>query len=102
MRHLQIKFTIFSLLLGLIVGAGCDKGSSGPPAPLAAEQIPAAFNAAFTKAKPEAKALVNEILTALQAQDFSKAYLDVQSLAAQPGLNKEQQSVTSRGMLTIN
>jgi hypothetical protein len=102
MRHSFITTLTLSLLFILVLGAGCDKGNTGPPPPLAAEQIPPAFNTAFAKAKPELKALANQVVTALQAQDISKAFQDVQGLAAQSGLSKEQQSVTSRAMLTIN
>ena len=102
MRHLSIARFGFSLLLILTVAVGCNRSSSGPPESLPIEQVPTALLKAFTKAKPEAKDLVNEIVGALQAQDYSKAYLALQTLAARPGLDKEQISVTTRGSLTVN
>jgi hypothetical protein len=89
------------LLAALVSVAGCDR-SRGPPPPLAIEQVPSVLQKAFTKAKPEAKDLVDQIVGALAAKDFSKAYLGFQALLAQSGLNKDQQSVASRGMLSVN
>lgn len=57
---------------------------------------------AFAKAKPEAKDLAAQVVAAVQAKDYSKAYLTIQTLAGKPGLTKEQLSVTSRGMLTVS
>jgi len=96
-----IKFAL-PLLLAALVGVGCNRSASAPPAPLPLEQIPAALQKAFSNAKPESKALADQIVTTLQAQDFSKAYYQMQSLSSAPGLNKEQQNVTSRAVLTLN
>jgi len=94
--------TRLSLLLLLLLGvAGCDR-TSAPPAPLALDQIPAVLKKTFEKAKPEAKDLVGQIVTAIQAPDYTKAYFQLQELASKPGLNKEQQSVASRAVLTVN
>jgi hypothetical protein len=83
-----------------LFAAGCSKNPS-PPAPLSVEQLPAALEKAFTKAKPEAKDLANQIVTFLQAQDYSKAYTGLQNLLGKPGLTKEQMSVATRGSLTL-
>jgi|SRR6266850_1346945 len=96
-----IKFAV-ALLLATLFSVGCNRSASGPPAPLPIEQVSAALQKAFGNAKPENKALADQIVTTLQAQDFSKAYYQMQNLASAPGLNKEQQSVTSRAVLTLN
>ncbi len=95
------KFAL-SAFVGLFLAMGCNRNASAPPAPLPIEQVPAALQKAFTKAKPEDKALVDQLVATVQAQDYSKAFFQMQNLAARPGLNKEQQSVTSRGVLTLN
>jgi hypothetical protein len=100
-RLLRTKDYALALVLFLIFIVGCDR-SSTQPAPLPVEQVPAALQKAFNKAQPDAKELVNQIVTALGAQDYSKAYTELQNLSAKPGLNKEQQNVTSRGVLTVN
>lgn len=101
MTHLRIKIIGLALLLPLLFGVGCDR-SSAPPTPLAVEELPAAFEKAFSKAKPEAKELANQIVAAVQAKDYSKAFLDLQTLTGLPALTKEQMSVTSRALLTVN
>ena len=101
MRHLYASRVSFALLLVLLAAVGCNK-SSTPPAPLAIEQLPAALEKAFTKAKPEIKSLASQIISSVQAKDFAKAYLDLQSLSGMTGLSQEQHSIAMRGALTVN
>ena len=96
----SLKLTI-ALVLSLAYCLGCDR-SSAPPAPLAAEEMPAALQKAFSGSKPEAKELANQVVLAVQVQDYSKAFLTLQSLSAQSGLKRDQQSITARAMLTVN
>jgi len=88
-------------LLVCCFSIACNQ-TTAPPTPLPVDQIPAALQKSFTKAKPEAKDLVSQVVSALQAQNYSKAYLDLQTLAAMSGLNKDQQSVASRAVMTAN
>lgn len=90
-----------ALLLPLLFGLGCDR-SSAPPTALAVEEFPAAFEKAFAKAKPETKALANQIVTGVQAKDYSKAFLALQSLLAEATLSKQQMGVASGALLTVN
>src|SRR3989442_12100193 len=101
MKNLSMTRLAVAVVLVLMFAVACER-SSAPPAPLPIEQLPAALQKAFLKAKPEAKELVSQVLSALQGQDYSKAYLDLQTLAAKPGLNREQQSVASRAVVTAN
>ena len=101
MTCLRIKIIGLALLLPLLFGLGCDR-SSAPPTPLAVEAMPAAFEKAFSKAKPEAKELANQMVAAVQAKDYSKAFLGLQALTALPTLTKEQISVSSGALLTVN
>ena len=87
--------------LGLVV-VGCGPGSSTPPAPLAEAEIPAAFEKAFAKAKPELKELSTQVVTAVQAKDYSKAFNSLQSVAGRPDMNKEQISVITRALITVS
>ena len=66
------------------------------------DQFAATFNKAFAGAKAETKDLATEVVTAVQAQDYPKAFAQLQYLTAAPGLNKEQRSVMARGLLTVN
>jgi hypothetical protein len=101
MRNLRITKFGFSLVSAMIIAAACGRNVA-PPTPLPIEQAPAALLKAFDRAKPENKEVVNQIVGALQGQDYSKAYLSLQALAVKPGLNKEQQNITARGILTVN
>ncbi len=99
---MKIQYPVcVALLLITLLSLGCNK-ESAPPAPLSAEQLPAAMEKAFSTAKGDAKELAAQIVSATQAQDYSKAFLDLQKLSAIPGLNKEQGSVVNRAMLTLN
>ena len=94
---------ILSLPLLLIVTliAGCDR-SSVPPEPITLDQLPAALDKAFTKASSEAKAVSAQVVTALNAKDYQQASAGLQKLSTLAGLNKEQASVSARGVLTVN
>ena len=101
MTPLNLKSITVALLLGLTLGVGCSR-TSPPPTPLALEELPAALEKAFSKAQADTKELANQVVAAVQAGDYSKAFLAIQTLAGQPGLTKEQLSVTSRATLTVN
>jgi len=101
MKHLNLKSVTLAVLLGLAFGAGCNR-STPPPTPLSVQELPAALEKAFSKAKPDVKDLANQVVAAVQAQDYSKAFLTIQNLASRPGLTKDQVSVTSRATLTVN
>jgi hypothetical protein len=101
MTHLSLKKVTLALLLVVTLGMGCNR-SSPPPTPLGLEELPTALGKAFSKAKPDAKDLANQVVALVQVQDYSKAFLTMQSLASQPGLTKEQLSITSRATLTVN
>ena len=91
----------FAVLLLLISGLSCKKDIP-PPAPLPADQFAATFDKAFAGAKAETKDLTTQVVTAVQAQDYPKAFEQLQSLTAVPGLNKAQRSVVARALLTVN
>ena len=99
--NLRTASFALAVLVVLLLTPACRK-SSAPPPPLAIEQVPAALSKAFKKTNPEVKELVNQIISAVQAQDYSRAYLGFQNLAVKPGLDKEQQDVTARGVMTLN
>lgn len=102
MKFYHLKKSGFACLSVLLLAFfGCSK-ESGPPAPLSIEQLPAAMDKAFSNAKGETKDLATQIVVAVQAQDYAKAFLTLQTLTEKPDLNKEQGSVASRAMLTLN
>jgi hypothetical protein len=94
------RFALVLLLLGL-AGFGCSKNVP-PPVPLPADQFTATFNKAFAGAKAETKELSDQIVTAVEAKDYSKAFTVLQSLFSAPSLTKDQQGVLARASLTLN
>ena len=101
MKRLCTSPITFTVLLLLICGLGCSKDLP-PPAALPADQFAAVFDKAFATAKAETKGLATEVVTAVQAQDYPKAFSQLQYLAAASGLNKEQRNVVASGLLTVN
>jgi hypothetical protein len=99
--HFSSKKLVLPLLVVLTFTMACNKGSTPPPS-LSAEQLPAALEKAFTKAPAETKELATIVVSALQAQDYGKAYDVIQNLVSKPGLSKEQASVTASSLVTVN
>ncbi|MBI4324325.1 MAG: hypothetical protein HY674_03595 [Chloroflexi bacterium] len=93
----KIGLLLFCLLY---LAAGC--GQNKAPEPLALDQIPAAVEKAFSKAKPEIKNLAKQAVTTIQSKDYTAALLQLQNLSAVPQLTAEQLSVATRSMLTVN
>ena len=87
-------------LLAILV-ASCDKAST-PPEPIAVVELPGALGKTFATAKPEIKELVSKLNDSLKAQNYPKAYGEIQALAATSGLNKEQSTLMARGVLCLN
>lgn len=93
----KIGLLLFCLLY---LAAGC--GQNKAPEPLALDQIPAAVEKAFSKAKPEIKNLAKQAVTTIQSKDYTAALLQLQNLSAVPQLTAEQLSVATRSLLTVN
>ncbi|HEY5910114.1 MAG TPA: hypothetical protein VJA21_05870 [Verrucomicrobiae bacterium] len=97
---LLVRRVSWALLLASSLCLGCHR-QSGPPAPLAAENIPAEFEKGFAKAKPQVKELSSKVLSALQTKDYAAAYAAVQELCAAPEAGARQKELAARALLTI-
>lgn len=97
------QFAQFILVLSalLFVGTGCKK-EIPPPTALPVEQFATEFPKAFGTAPSEIKDLANQVVAAVQAKDYSQAFALVQKLTTTPGLNKDQQNLMARALLTVN
>lgn len=78
--------------------------SNGPAAtPFTEAELAGEIEKAFATAKqPEAKDLAGQVVAALQAKDYSKAFWAIQTLSAVQGLSKDQAMVAARATLTIH
>jgi hypothetical protein len=90
----------FAVLLGVLGPMACHR-ESGPPPPLAVEQIPAEVQKEFSKAAPEVKEIVGQLTSTLQAKEYSAAFQSAQALVNLPVATKEQRMVSLRAMMTI-
>lgn len=88
-----------AFLLGLL-SVGC--GKSGPPTPLALDQIPAAMNEAFARARPDLKELSDRAVASLQNGELGKALMVTEGICATPDLTKQQRDVAARALLALN
>ena len=97
----QFVRTVLCLFTVATLSLGCKETSSPPPT-LSIDQVPGALEKAFSKAPPETKELSTQVVSAIQGQDYGKAYAAIQNLATKPGLTKEQTSITASGIMAIN
>ena len=101
MSMLRATGITLCMAIWLALGTSCSQ-KVPPPTPLAVDQMPTVLQQAFTKANAEAKDLVGQVLSAMTAKDYSKAFTAIQGLSARPGLSKQQQSAAACALLTIN
>jgi hypothetical protein len=101
MKPLCTANITLAFLLLLISGLGCKKDIP-PPTPLPVDQFAATFNRTFSAAKAETKSLATQIVVAIEAKDYSTAFVELQTLISAPSLTKDQQSVLARALLTVN
>src|SRR5438309_10363657 len=89
------------LVIVLLGVTGCNR-ETGPPPPLALEQIPAELLKVYAKAKPDDLQVVTLLNSSLQTKDYPTAFQAVQVLCNAPVATKEQRNIAVRAMLTIN
>jgi hypothetical protein len=101
-RSSAIKAFAFLLILSWVASSGCSKRESGPPPPLAAEQLPVEFDKGFAKAKPGVKDLAARVSSAVQAKDYAAAHQAIQALCGAADTTKAQKLLAQRALLTIS
>jgi len=84
----------------LVAFAGCDRAK--PPEPVSLADVPRLLQEGFKDAKGPVKEAVTAVVTALEAQDWPKASLAIQSLSTQAGLKAAQQELVARCTMAIN
>ena len=101
MKHHCQNWYLCALLALLVAAVGCNR-SAPPPTALTEAELPSALETAFSKAKPDIKDLATQVVAAVQAKEYAKAFQSMQALSAKTGLTKEQINVISRATLTVN
>ncbi len=102
MNQRHLKGIAMAMMLAVLGGLGCNR-TVPPPTPFADTEVAGEIEKAFAADKPAGtKELATEIVTALQAKNFGKAFEAIQNLSVIEGLSKEQGIVTSRAMMTIS
>ncbi|MEO6036386.1 MAG: hypothetical protein ABIQ35_14125 [Verrucomicrobiota bacterium] len=101
MKIYKIKALLLALIVPLFFISGCDSGNE-VPVPLPLNELAATMDKAFSKAKTGTKSLATQVVSAVQAKDYSKAFLDLQALIGAPDLTKQQANVAGRALLTVN
>jgi len=101
MNPLRSRTSVLLAISLAVFAAACHR-SGDPPPPMAIEELPGAFQKAFSKAGADTKESANEVVVAVQAKDYAKAYAVLQNLLAQSSLTPEQRSATARGLLAVN
>jgi hypothetical protein len=80
--------------------AGCSKSGVGASGALDPAKVPGAVNRAFAKAPEETKLAASNCVAALQNQDTSVAFLQLQQMNQQPDLTPQQHFVVAKAMQT--
>ena len=89
------------LIVSVLACCGCTR-ETGPPPPIAVDQIPVEFEKVFKTAKSEVQAIALQVSSAVQTNDYVTAFASVQALCSVSDKTKEQSVLAVRAMLTIN
>jgi hypothetical protein len=89
-----------ALALGALLFGGC--GRHEPPAALTEQEIPAAMDKAFQKAKPEVRALAERAVRSFRGTKYAQAAVELQALCERKDLKPAQREVASQFLLTVN
>lgn len=99
-RYHLLGLSLIAGLLGCALVA-CHR-ETGPPPPLAVEQIPAEFKKAFGSASGELKSLADLVVETVQTNNYPDAFQAVQQLCSLSDGTKEQKSLAARAHLTLS
>jgi hypothetical protein len=101
LANIFFRRVLAQLMIGAIAGILIGCGKSHSPAPTSATEAQASMQDAFKQAKPEVKAVADEVVSALQNNDSPKAYIQLHVLSGSSGLNEEQRDAATKSMLLL-
>lgn len=99
---MKIGLVGWSFLIALLLGAGCSRSSRDPAAGVPVEQVPATIEAAFNNAPIEAKHQAAEAVAALQSQNDTAAFVQLQNLSERSDLTPEQRKAAFASWMAVN
>lgn len=85
----------------LLLETGCGRNSGGA-ATVTPEDAPATIEGAFRNASAEVKQQATEAATAVQAQNDTAAFVQLQSLSGRPDLTPEQRKAAFASWMAVN
>lgn len=104
MSRLPLRPATTALLLALAVVplslAGCGKGA-GLPKEISTREVETGVAAIFKTATPETRKLAEEVVAAIQKQDFPTAWEKLQTLGQQPGLSDSQKEFVASSTASV-
>ena len=89
----------FCSILLMLVAMGCGANRLSP---LSLEEIPAAFKKTFANAKEQTRFVIDGIIKQVDHKQYGPAAFQLQNMLSDRSLTKEQHSVISRGLVTLN
>ena len=101
--HLQTTTTTIlfsSALISAAILAGCSKSGFGASSALDPAKVPKEVSQAFAKSPEEAQQAASNCVAALQDQDTTAAFAQLQKLKAQNDLTPQQRAIVVKAMQT--
>jgi len=104
MKKTRIFSTFIGLAAGLTILTGCGDGGveSKPPEPLAVSAAPTTLEEAYAGSSGELRMMSDEAVRLLRVEDYPRALVILQNLAARTDLTDSQRQLTSQALLTAN
>jgi hypothetical protein len=86
-------------LAAVMILAACG---GAPPAPLTLEEIPAAFQKEFAKAKDETRMVIEGVSRQIERKQLGPAAFQLQNMLEDRSLTKVQSELIARALISVN
>jgi hypothetical protein len=89
-----------ALMAALLCLAACDRAKA--PEPLDIVDLPRVLRTAFAGGPADAKSLAETVAGSVEAKEWPKASVGIETLSRQAGLSKKQSAEVARCIIAIN
>lgn len=93
--------TLVIALQAMVLGSGCNRAETAPPV-VSLDQLPTLLEESFAKAESQTQTLARQTTANVRQREYSKAYIDLQTLSGRSGLTREQSRAVASALLTMN